>query len=125
MGAHNICLYKEVDKKYTGYNLKTMELLDCALIGVCAVIRSNMVLKVDTICKMPRFCSSSASTQSHQCLFSTDTFYFTLYCIHPKISNTLFLTFCLNFAFIQLLLKILCRMTKSVDPDQTAPSGAV
>ena len=43
MGTHNICLYKEVDKKYTGYNLKTMELLDFALIGVCAVIRSNTV----------------------------------------------------------------------------------
>ena len=43
MGTHNICLYKEVDKKYTGYNLKTMELLDCALIGVYAVIRSNTV----------------------------------------------------------------------------------
>ena len=43
MGTHNICLYKEVDKKYTGYNLKTMDLLDCALIGVCAVIRSNTV----------------------------------------------------------------------------------
>ena len=36
--------YKEVDKKYTGCNLKTTELLDCALIGVCAVIRSNTVL---------------------------------------------------------------------------------
>ena len=31
MGTHNICLYKEVDKKYTGYNLKTMELLDLRL----------------------------------------------------------------------------------------------
>ena len=40
MGTHNISSYKEVDKKYTGYNLKTMELL----IGVCAVIRSNTVL---------------------------------------------------------------------------------
>ena len=43
MDTHNICLYKEVDKKkYTGSNLKTMELLDktrerhSALIGVCA-----------------------------------------------------------------------------------------
>ena len=44
MGTHNIRLYKEVDKKYTGYNVKTTELLDCALIGVCAIIRSNMVL---------------------------------------------------------------------------------
>ena len=41
MGTHNICLYKEVDKKYTGCSLKTMELLDSALIGVCAVIRSS------------------------------------------------------------------------------------
>ena len=41
MGIQNTCLYKEVDKKYTGCNLKTMELLDCALIRVCAVIRSN------------------------------------------------------------------------------------
>ena len=46
MRTHNICLYKEVDIKYTGCNLKTMELLDCALIGVCAVIRSNMVVKI-------------------------------------------------------------------------------
>ena len=44
MGTHNICFYKEVDKKYTGCNLKTMELLNCALIGICAVIRSSMVL---------------------------------------------------------------------------------
>ena len=43
MTTHNICLYKEVDKKYTGCNLKTTELLDCALIGVCVVIRSNTV----------------------------------------------------------------------------------
>ena len=44
MGTHNICLYKEADKKYTGCNLKTMEWLDCVLIGVCAVITSNMVV---------------------------------------------------------------------------------
>ena len=43
MGTHNICLYKVVDKKYTSCDLKTMELLDCALIGACAVIRSNTV----------------------------------------------------------------------------------
>ena len=43
MGTYNICLYKEVDKKYTGCNLKTTEWLDCALIGVYAVIRSNTV----------------------------------------------------------------------------------
>ena len=39
MGTHNICLYKEVDKKYTGCNVKTTDLLDCVLTGVCAVIR--------------------------------------------------------------------------------------
>ena len=43
MGTHNICLYKEVDKNYTGCNLKSTELLDCALIGVCVVIRSNTI----------------------------------------------------------------------------------
>ena len=44
MGTHNICLFKEIDKNYTGHNLKTTELIYCALIGVCAVIRSNTVL---------------------------------------------------------------------------------
>ena len=44
MSTHNICLSKEVKKKYIGCNLKTTEFLDCALIGVCAVIRSNTVL---------------------------------------------------------------------------------
>ena len=43
MSTHNICLYKEVDKKYTCCNLKTAELFDCVLIGVCAVIRLNTV----------------------------------------------------------------------------------
>ena len=49
MGTHNICLYKvdknkEVDKKYTGCNLKTMKLFDCTLIEVCTVIRLNTIL---------------------------------------------------------------------------------
>ena len=43
MATHNICLYKEEDKNYTGSKLKTTELLDCALMGVCAVTRSNTV----------------------------------------------------------------------------------
>ena len=43
MRTHNICLYKELKKKYTGCNLKTTEFHECALIGVCAVIRSNTV----------------------------------------------------------------------------------
>ena len=47
-GTHNICLYKETDKKYTGCNLKITKLLDCALIGVSAVIRSNTVLRLET-----------------------------------------------------------------------------
>ena len=45
MSTHNICLHKEGEIKYTCCNLKTTELLDCALIGVCAVIRSNTVFK--------------------------------------------------------------------------------
>ena len=43
MGTHNICRYKEVDKKYAGCNLKITKLLDCALIGVCVIIKSNTV----------------------------------------------------------------------------------
>ena len=43
MSTHNICLYKEVDKKYTACNLTTTKSLHCALIGVYAVIRSNTV----------------------------------------------------------------------------------
>ena len=43
MSTQNICLYKEVKKKYTGCNLKTTEFLDCVLIGVWVVIRSNTV----------------------------------------------------------------------------------
>ena len=42
MGTHNICFYKEVDKQYTGCNLKTTELLNCVLIGVRVVIRLNL-----------------------------------------------------------------------------------
>ena len=42
IGTHNICLYK-VDKKYTGCNLKTPELLDCAFKMVCMVIRLNTI----------------------------------------------------------------------------------
>ena len=43
MNAKNICFCKEADKKYTSCNLKTTKLIDCVLIGVCAVIRSNTV----------------------------------------------------------------------------------
>ena len=43
MSPHNICFYKRTRKNYSGCNLKPMKLLDCALIGACAVIRGNMV----------------------------------------------------------------------------------
>ena len=49
MRTHNICLYKKVNKKYTGCNLKITEFHECALIGVCAVIRSNTVCIVNTV----------------------------------------------------------------------------
>ena len=45
MGTHNVCLYKELDKQYTGCNLKTMVLLDCELIEVCVVFRANTIFK--------------------------------------------------------------------------------
>ena len=43
METYNICLSKEVDKKYNGCDLMPTELLDCGLIVVCVVIRLNMV----------------------------------------------------------------------------------
>ena len=43
MRTHNTCLYREIDRKYTGCNLKTTELPDGSLIGACAVIRANTV----------------------------------------------------------------------------------
>ena len=46
MSTHIICLFKEVERKYTCCNLKTTSLLDCKLIEVCAVIRSNAVRKI-------------------------------------------------------------------------------
>ena len=48
MSTHNISLYKEVNKRYTDCQLKTTKFLDCALIGLCAVIRSNVVGKIST-----------------------------------------------------------------------------
>ena len=48
MKTHNIGFYKEVDKKYTGCNLKTTKLLGCTLIGACAVIRLNTVVHSTT-----------------------------------------------------------------------------
>ena len=63
MGTHNIYLYKEVDKKYTGCNLKTTELLDCVLIGECVVMRSNTV--INQYC--PLF-SLTCSNLRYQCL---------------------------------------------------------
>ena len=47
MVTHNICLYKEVNKNYTGCSLKTTKLLDCALMGACTVIRSNTVISLE------------------------------------------------------------------------------
>ena len=53
--THNICLYKKVNKKYTGCNLKTTEFHECVLIGICAVIRSNTVLYLLNL-DMPCLC---------------------------------------------------------------------
>ena len=49
MGTHNICLYKEVYKKYTVCNLKTKKLFDCVFIAVCSVFRSNTLFRSCTV----------------------------------------------------------------------------
>ena len=42
MSTHNICFYKEVDTNIWSVTW-TKILLDCVLIEICAVIRSNTV----------------------------------------------------------------------------------
>ena len=45
MSTHNICFfYKEVDKSTLVVIFYITKLLDCALIGACAVMRSNTVI---------------------------------------------------------------------------------
>ena len=43
MSTHNICFYKEGDKSTLVVIFWITKLLDCALIGACAVTRSNTV----------------------------------------------------------------------------------
>ena len=85
MGTHLNCIDKSMQfkwvpttyafikkqiKKYTGCNLKTTILIDCAVIGVCAVIRSNTVCNNmrTYICTLKRrlklACTSAHSDQS-------------------------------------------------------------
>ena len=67
MGTHNICPNEEVDKNYTGCNLKTTELLECALIGACVVIRSNTVFygwKKNTLSRA-RYCFGKMYLPNH------------------------------------------------------------
>ena len=48
MCTHSICFYKVDKSTNIGCNLKATKLLDSALIGACAVIRSNTVYKILT-----------------------------------------------------------------------------
>ena len=52
MSSHNRCFYKEVDK--STLTIKATYLLYCALMGACAVIRSNMVCFYGNLSKI--FC---------------------------------------------------------------------
>ena len=111
MSTHNICLYKEVDIKYTGCNLKTMELLDCALIGVCAVIRSNTVVwYVD----FDQGGQEDFLVQGHRSYFSDPGF------SHPPSTNQVSF-----FLLTLLMLNTTCSvLANSVDPDHLASEEA-
>ena len=88
MGSHNICLYEEVDKKYTGCILKTTESLDCSLIEVCAVIRSNKVTQMHVA--TPTFATCSLKGQTRDKL---NRFFFPCWCTtwsFPTIYNKVF-----------------------------------
>ena len=80
MGTHNICLYKEVDKKYTGCDLKTEELLDYALIGLCAVISLNAIFILEFLLGDSKMAESysTSSLQLSQTVSTMYTFYFVL-----------------------------------------------
>ena len=79
MSTHNIYLCKKVERKYTCRDLKTTELLDCALIGVCAVIRLNMVGPVYRIYLK----YSDTSTPNHICSkIWTSTIYYLMLCLN-------------------------------------------
>ena len=55
MSTHNIYLYTEVYKKYTGCNLKSTELLDCAVIRLNKVFLFfiiNVFLTLLVVCKV-------------------------------------------------------------------------
>ena len=67
MRTHNICLYKKVNKKFTGCNLKTTEFHECALIGVCAVIRSNTVDALPKAFVNPSLTEHNMPCLSKQC----------------------------------------------------------
>ena len=69
MSTNNICWYKAINKSTRSLILKTKKLLDCALIGVCEVIRSNTV---DSY-------SSHACTKSHPGICSP--------LVHSLVSN--------------------------------------
>ena len=47
MSTHNVCFYKKIDIQT---NLKTTKLIDCALTGIFAVIRLNI------LCNRINFC---------------------------------------------------------------------
>ena len=79
MGTHNIRLYKEFDKKYTGCNLKTTELLDCALIGVCVIIRSiGYILHYPMILLADSKSSDQNEQMSERYIFKSYSFIYVL-----------------------------------------------
>ena len=60
MSIHNICFfYKEVDKTTLVVIFKITKLLDCMLIGACAVIRSNIVC----VHKITATCNSNTTIE--------------------------------------------------------------
>ena len=67
MSTHNICLYEEVDKKYTGCNLKTTKLLDFVLIEVCA--RALEILKSESVQPMTMTSSMSPFPKKKLCIY--------------------------------------------------------
>ena len=104
MGTHSICFYKGVAKQYTRCNPKSTELLDCALIGVCAIIRSN------TICLL----------LLHENVFLVPV-------LHYMVNIQKFkhiISYCFGLCFVSdaFVSQNSSRVANSADPNQTAAS---
>ena len=100
MGTHNICLYKEVDKKYNGCSLKTMQLLDCALTGICATSLNMTISQHYDEIKMRALLQNEKPEQNKNASSTFGAFYCVILLIERFALFVLFCCFFCCFFFV-------------------------